>query len=637
MGDFLSKSTRSFSDYQRTNKSIFHPILGEFLLVQNHATGDVIIQKKVHVNQLEGANQTLLRTNLLLSHPNIIRFEGYEKNTSSEYFTYFENFECTLKQEIQNRALSNTRFTEKEIISLLRNISSTLAHLQGNRIVHGQIRSETIVKVGSEYKLLNMILFGNYKSTYQQALEEMRKTQIRHLSPQLQDALFNKIVDPVHEGYKDDVYALGVVILDVMTLSLDSAMPVTEKLKQATQIYSKSLISLINKMMENIMSLRLDCIACNTVIENMYIQKEGLYSSRISQRDSFISGYRNNDPEKFRMSTGVSMNDLKKYSPVYRAENTLAEQNFSPARHVRSRTTLNDGSYTESPLVVTSEMGSELRKRRDNSLATDSVLAQSYALQGSNIHSPERLSYGAVSQSQTLSGKILRPISSIPRTRAQPWESGYTPYRASQASPLIESDKKSYHRAGPDPTNLTNLSTRNLSSVIKNDPLICSILASSDKFAHQRPTTGSNTYQLRTDHSAVLERLKSSGVSTSTYRMSTPMTQTHTTISSNIQSYQQPLYGANTPPKLSFNKNFYVDTSKNEEFQAHKRSPSLPMNRVLDNGYLEPMQLDNSPIYTGYSQIEQDEKDLGHTARRKGSAAGNLVYSMNLNSSRVHF
>jgi len=335
------------------------------------------------------------------------------------------------------------------------------------------------------------------------------------------------------------------------------------------------------------------------------------------------------------------MNDLKKYSPVYRAEKTLAEQNFSPSRYVRSRTTLNDGSYTESPLVITSEIGSEIRKRRDNSVAADSVLAQSYALQGSNIHSPERLperlSYGAISQSQTLSGKVLRPLSSIPRTRAQPWESGYTPYRASQASPLIESDKKSYQRAGPDPTNLTNLSTRNLSSVIKNDPLICSILASSDKFAHQRPITGSNTYQLRTDHSAVLERLKSSGVATSAYKTSTPMTQTQTTFSSNIPNYQQPLYGVNTPPKLSFTKNFYVDTSKNEDFQSHKRSPSLPMNRVLDNAYLEPMQLDNSPIYTGYSQIEQDEKELGHTARRKGSAAGNLTYSMNLNSSRVHF
>jgi len=302
MGELLSKSSRSFADYQRTDKIIYHPILGEFLQLQNRDTGDVVIQKKVNQSQLEGANQTLVRTNLLLSHPNIIRFEGYEKSTNSQYLTYFENFDHPLKQEIQMRATSNTRFTEKEIISLLRNISSALSHLQGNRIVHGQIRSETIVKVGSEYKLLNMILFGNSKSTYQQALEEMRKTQIRHLSPQLQDALFNQIVDPVHEGYKDDVYALGVVILDVMTLTVDSAVPVAEKLKRATEIYSKSLISLTNKMLESIMSLRLDCIACNTVIENMYVQKDvipqGLYSSRISVRNSFVSEYRNNDPEK---------------------------------------------------------------------------------------------------------------------------------------------------------------------------------------------------------------------------------------------------------------------------------------------------------------------------------------------------
>jgi len=73
--------------------------------------------------------------------------------------------------------------------------------------------------------------------------------------------------------------------------------------------------------------------------------------------------------------------------------------------------------------------------------------------------------------------------------------------------------------------------------------------------------------------------------------MSTPSTQTHT---------YQPLYGVSTPPKLGHAKNTYnlqVNTSKNEDFQAHKRSPSLPITQI-DPGYLEPMQIDNSPIVT---------------------------------------
>ena len=183
-----------------------------------------------------------------------------------------------------------------------------------------------------------------------------------------------------------------------------------------------------------------------------------------------------------------------------------------------------------------------------------------------------------------MSGQILRPH--IAR-------SGYTQYKNSQASSpsrVSVTETKKSSRPGPDPTSLTNLASRNFSPVIKNDPLICSILAQSNKF-NERPSATTNPYSVRTDHSAVLDRLKSSGVSTSAYKMSTPSTQTHT---------YQPLYGVSTPPKLGHAKNTYnlqVNTSKNEDFQAHKRSPSLPITQI-DPGYLEPMQIDNSPIVT---------------------------------------
>lgn len=180
-----------------------------------------------------------------------------------------------------------------------------------------------------------------------------------------------------------------------------------------------------------------------------------------------------------------------------------------------------------------------------------------------------------------MSGQILRPH--IAR-------SGYTQYKNSEtASPFTEV-KRTPNRPGPDPKSLTNLASRNFSPVIKNDPLICSILAQSNKFP-ERPSATTNPYSVRTDHSAVLDRLKLSGVSTSAYKMSTPST-------TKVSTDYQPLYGVNTPPKLGYAKNAYnlqVNTGKVEDFQANKRSPSLPLNNI-DPGYLEPMQIDNSPI-----------------------------------------
>ena len=299
MGDLLSKSTRSFSEYQPTNKTVSHPILGAFPVFQDPNTNNRILQKKINPNQIDSAKKQVLRANLLLSHPNISKFEGYDELSDNECLVFFEYFDFTLKAEIQKKASEKTRFTEEELVQFIRNTSAGLAYLEEKRMVHGQIRVENIVKVGQQYKLLNMTTFGNYKSTYHQALEEMRRTQIRLLSPQLQDALHNKIVDPVHEGYKDDVYALGVVVLDMMALCTDSSIPVADKLKKATEIYSKPLINFVKKMLEHIMSLRFDCISCNRYIEEVYVgmgqNRNSLTTSRISLGKSYLQANRNHE------------------------------------------------------------------------------------------------------------------------------------------------------------------------------------------------------------------------------------------------------------------------------------------------------------------------------------------------------
>ena len=47
------------------------------------------------------------------------------------------------------------------------------------------------------------------------------------------------------------------------------------------------------------------------------------------------------------MSTGVSISDIKKFSPSYKAEKPSSEQRFSPSRQVKSRTVLSEAPYEE--------------------------------------------------------------------------------------------------------------------------------------------------------------------------------------------------------------------------------------------------------------------------------------------------
>jgi len=636
MGDLLSKSTRSFSQYQPTNHTVSHPILGSFPVFQDPSSGSLILQRKINPNQIDSAKKQLLRANLLLNHPNISKFEGYDELSNNECLVFFEYFDCTLKAEIQKKSSEKTRFTEDELVHFIRNASAGLAYLEEKRMVHGQIRVENIVRVGQQYKLLNMTTFGNYKSTYHQALEEMRRTQIRLLSPQLQDALNNKIVDPVHEGYKDDVYALGVVVLDMMTLCTDSGMPVADKLKKASEVYSKPLINFVKKMLEHIMSLRFDCISCNRYIEEIYVGKgkgpfSSLTDSRISTKRSYLSANRNHEiiPHLNIQRSMVQ----SQYLPSNRTALDISQRADSQ-REDEVRVNENAVSYLPSPITQKALLNMEETKKT-------SLSPYYYGSQNNNGMNSER-SYG---QKGSYIEFLAKPInnSSIvveeePSLKMNPLLTFESPVPAQRST--YQTDRKSSPRMSRMSRRSRNPYDRNLSPFIKRDEVIMDVLLE-DYYGNggAKTTRDHRTSQMFSEDSDSIKRSPVQ-VNKPYTGLVKPKIKIEGAVEGDEYNVKASFDTPNRLPKrilrrrgVSMQNKRYMDEDEEEE-QVRTR-PSIPsivhVDNHIDTKCLAPMEIDASPLYAGYSVIEEDAKKS--VARKEDRMYYSMRFSQ-LNSAR---
>jgi len=261
---------KSYVHFRFTDKIVTHPQLGELMVVQDDITGNLLHGIKVDTDTLVIKDQALLERHQLLTHGNVLRFEGFKKLTNNEYVALFESYECTLEEEIQRRKAKNKPFTEQEILGILQNVTAALTYFQNKDIYHGQVTSENILKKGDEYKLLDLVLFEKHASTYQLVRENPDESKVRLLSPELKDALANQEASPNFKKYKQDIYSLGIIVLDAMILEVNDSISNSDKFKQATRFYSEFLIEVVTKMVQESELLRIEAATCNKIVENMY-------------------------------------------------------------------------------------------------------------------------------------------------------------------------------------------------------------------------------------------------------------------------------------------------------------------------------------------------------------------------------
>ena len=161
--------------------------------------------------------------------------------------------------EIESRKKQKKYYTEKELISILKQISSALVYLQKvKRIAHRDIKPENILVFNDGvYKLGD---FGEAKITRlrrNNARSTIRGTEM-YMSPALFKALQDNKDDIKHDIYKSDVFSLGycfvfAAVLDFKILEdiriLNNDFKVKKILQRILFLrYSKEFIELLFKM-----------------------------------------------------------------------------------------------------------------------------------------------------------------------------------------------------------------------------------------------------------------------------------------------------------------------------------------------------------------------------------------------------
>ena len=216
------------------------------------------------------------------SHPNILDILGIcIRCLDQTTYVLYVLMDLALHDwdfEIEQRQKKKNYYTEKELISILKQISSALFYLQRvKRTAHRDVKPENILVFNDGiYKLgdfgeakINQLRRNNARST-------IRGTEM-YMSPALFKALQENKDDIKHDIYKSDVFSLGYCFVYAATLdfkiidnirNLNNDFKVRKILQRILFLrYSKEFIELIYKMISVNEDDRVDFIGLDKLLK----------------------------------------------------------------------------------------------------------------------------------------------------------------------------------------------------------------------------------------------------------------------------------------------------------------------------------------------------------------------------------
>ena len=252
-------------DNYKIEKQIGEGSFGLIYQVMNKKSYIKYAMKKIIANNLKALEsfQTEFEIVHQNSHPNILDILGIcIRCLDQTTFVLYVLMDLALHDwdyEIEQRKKEKKYYTENELISILKQISSALLYLQKvKRIAHRDVKPENILVFSDgKYKLgdfgeakINRLRRNNARST-------IRGTEM-YMSPALFKALQENKDDIKHDIYKSDVFSLGycfvyAAVLDFKIIddirNINSDFKVRKILQRVLFLrYSTEFIELIYKM-----------------------------------------------------------------------------------------------------------------------------------------------------------------------------------------------------------------------------------------------------------------------------------------------------------------------------------------------------------------------------------------------------
>ena len=218
-------------------------------------------------------------------HENIVNLLGLysSKLDKTTYVVYIlmELGKTDWEKEIRHNFEKKIEYSEKELINIVKQLTSALSFMQTKNIVHRDIKPQNIIIFKNNiYKLAD---FGESKQihniSYSLINGTLRGTEL-YMSPLLFNGLRNGQIDVKHNLFKSDVYSLGLCILFAATSTNKSLYDIRnfvdmEGLREYIENilenkYSKKLINLIISMLEIHEEKRPDFIELENIISRTF-------------------------------------------------------------------------------------------------------------------------------------------------------------------------------------------------------------------------------------------------------------------------------------------------------------------------------------------------------------------------------
>jgi serine/threonine protein kinase len=125
---------------------------------------------------------------------------------------------CDWNNEIKKRQKKNLKYSEKEIINIIKQLTDACLYLENEGIAHRDIKPQNILLFNKNiFKLAD---FGEAKSINDTSQECTLRGSELYMSPILYNGLKINQKDVVHNAYKSDVFSFGFCILYALTLNL---------------------------------------------------------------------------------------------------------------------------------------------------------------------------------------------------------------------------------------------------------------------------------------------------------------------------------------------------------------------------------------------------------------------------------
>ncbi len=244
--NFDEKGDFNINDF-KLSEQIGEGAWGKIYLAKHKKTQAMYSMKKIIASD-EGEIEQIYREYELVNsvkHPGILRIISCNSKmldeTTYALYVLMDLAKCDWDKEIKNRQPFKQYYTEDELLSILKQITSSLSFLQTKNISHRDIKPQNILVF--ENMIYKISDFGEAKEIIRRKRNQtdtLRGTEL-FMSPVLFYALQNNMYDIKHNCYKSDVYSLGLSMVYAAALAYN---PIYE-MRGCND--SKSIAAILNK------------------------------------------------------------------------------------------------------------------------------------------------------------------------------------------------------------------------------------------------------------------------------------------------------------------------------------------------------------------------------------------------------